>query len=119
MGNGAIVIEVVKNSGKFRQYRSVIVIEDYLGGDNAHYIRRFDDNYCCLWSIDNLRGHYRVLPYSETSETRSYREKETFLEAIREKYPEDLEFFLWNQDAFVGKINQELSEYHPNVTGKV
>jgi hypothetical protein len=119
MGSGAIMIEVVRGYGKFSKYRSVIVMENYLGGDIAHYIKRFDDHGECIWSIDNLRGHYRIVPFSNVGELRGYREKETFLEAIREKYPEDLEFFLWNQDAFVGKINQELSKCRPNMTRKI
>ena len=101
MGNGAIVVEVVRASVGFPQYKSIIVIENYLGGDSAHYISRLDDNGNCLWSIDNLRGSYRILPYSNTGEFRLYYEKETFLEAIREAYPGDFDFFLWNQDAFL------------------
>jgi hypothetical protein len=103
MGSGAIMIEVVRGYGKFSRYRSVIVMENYLGGDIAHYIRRFDDNYCCLWSIDNLRKKYVVWSGGDRI---YYYQRGHFLEALKNYHPNDFDFFIWNPDVFEGVLSQ-------------
>jgi len=97
------MIKVVRESKVYQQYRSVVVISNYLGRDNAHYVKRFDDNGDYIWSIDNLRGQYSVVIASTKSNMRTF-DKAAFLDAVKENYPEDFDFFIWNQDIFKGEV---------------
>ena len=57
MVNGATMIKVVRDSKVYQQHKSVVVITNYSGRDNAHYVKRFDDNGNYIWSIDNLMNY--------------------------------------------------------------
>jgi hypothetical protein len=97
------MIRVVRDSEVYQQHKSVVVISNYLGRDNAHYVKRFDDNGDYIWSIDNLRGRYSVVNSSTKVNFRTF-DKAVFLDAVKENYPEDFEFFIWNQDIFKGEL---------------
>ena len=97
------MIKVVMESKVFQLYKSVVVISNYLGRDNAHYVKRFDDNGNYIWSIDNLRGQYSVVIFSTKINIKTF-DKVVFLDAVKENYPEDFDFFIWNQDIFKGEL---------------
>lgn len=103
MANGETMIKVVRDSKVCQHHKSVVVIANYLGRNNAHYVRRFDDNGYYIWSIDNLRGQYSVVIVSTKVNFRTF-DKAVFLDAVKENYPEDFEFFIWNQDIFKGEL---------------
>lgn len=97
------MIKVVRDSKVCQQHKSVVVISNYLGRDNAHFVKRFDDDGDCIWAIDNLRGQYFAFITSTKSNMRTF-DKVVFLDAVKENYPEDFEFFIWNQDIFKGEL---------------
>ena len=97
------MIKVVRDSKVYQQHKSVVVIANYLGKDNAHYVTRFDDNGYYIWSIDNLRGQYSVVVASSKVKFTTF-DKVVFLDAVKENYPEDFEFFIWNQDIFKSEL---------------
>ena len=97
------MIKVVRDSKVYQQHKSVVVISNYLGGDISHYVKRFDDNGDYIWSIDNLRVQYSVVIVSTKINMRTF-DKAAFLDAVKENYPEDFDFFIWNQDIFNGEL---------------
>lgn len=97
------MIKVVRDSKVYQQHKSVVVISNYLGRDNAHCVERFDHNGDYIWSIDNLRGRYSVVIFSTKVNFRTF-DKAVFLDAVKENHPDDFEFFIWNQDIFKGKL---------------
>lgn len=95
--------KVVRESKVCQPYKSVIVVTNYLGRDNAHYVKRFDDNGGYIWSIDNLRRQYSVVIFSTKINMKTL-DKAVFLDAVKENYPEDFDFFIWNKDIFKGEL---------------
>jgi hypothetical protein len=97
------MIKVVKDSKVFQEYRSVVVVSSYLEKDEAHFIKRVDDNGYCLWSIDNLRKKYVVWSGGDRL---YYYQRGHFLEALKNYHPNDFDFFIWNPDVFDGVLSQ-------------
>ena len=100
------MIKVVRDSKVYQHHKSVVVVANYSGRDNAHYVKRFDDNGDYIWSIDNLRGRYSVVIASTKVNFRTF-DKAVFLDAVKENYPEDFEFFLWNPDILNGVCEEK------------
>ena len=102
MGSSMTNLRVIKETAEFKKHISAIVITDYLhpGGDNVHYIKRFNEIGDCIWSIDNIRGRYKLILSSGVR--KDYYKKEMFLDSLKKSYPGDFDFFLWHPEVLEG-----------------
>jgi hypothetical protein len=64
-------------------------------------ITSYDSGGDISWSIWTLRSAYSIFDKARNTFI-DVKSRQEFLEKIKDQYPEDLEFFIWNPDVFDG-----------------